>query len=357
MYIAYIYDKNNSIVAQIEDIFSVDIVEKLNDINRCSFSIFFDNQYCNRNILKVFRKVILKKQTENSWEQTLFIWIIRGCGWNINKLDIKLESFDYLLKRRKIHQNYNFSNQSINNIFQTILDEINNRYDTKIILDCWILDQISKSFEKWKDVFSIIQEICLNKYEFWFFLVWQNFFLKIKNTIWIDRTIWENFLQYKYDLLDSEDRNIDNFSFFEDWENFGNWVVVKDWSNYFEENDTDSIFDFWLIETTLSVNWDWNNEAIAYIQEHKDSTIEYDSQVKSNNYFEVNLWDLVSVYFFTWNEMAFFDWNMKIVEKSYKSWDLENINFKLSKWKILSKNLVEQIWEMKEKLKNLELKN
>jgi len=37
MFIAYIYDKNNDIIAQVEDILDMNIQNKLNDISTASF--------------------------------------------------------------------------------------------------------------------------------------------------------------------------------------------------------------------------------------------------------------------------------------------------------------------------------
>ena len=50
-----------------------------------------------------------------------------------------------------------------------------------------------------------------------------------------------------------------------------------------------------------------------------------------------------------------FDWWLKIIEKEFRSWELNKIKIKLSKWNIKTLNFVETIADLKDRTKNLEI--
>lgn len=352
MYIAYIYNLNGDLIAQVEDILDLRIQDKLNGVWTASFSLYHTNAYCNRTFIKKYRRVklVINKPGE---EKTMFDWVIRWTSWNLEKTTIQLETFEHLLDRRKLHLEFTYSNATLDFIINELIGHINWIEDTWITVDCWITDNIAdKKYEKWKSVLEILKDLEKSWYEY----LIENKVLKLKNTVWIDRSSWAEFIEYRYDINEPEDRSINSASFTSDWKELSTWVVGKSWSDYSIIDDVTAKTEFGLIEETLVTSWDITNATNKYLQDHKDDIIEYNIGTIANDYFDANLWDLVKVYLFTWNDIMFFDWSMKVVEKEYVAGDLPDIKYKLSTTKVKTKDIIEIIAEMQNNIKWLELK-
>jgi hypothetical protein len=65
---------------------------------------------------------------------------------------------------------------------------------------------------------------------------------------------------------------------------------------------------------------------------------------------------LVACYVYTGSDLVFFDGNMRVVSKKIKKGDLEKVEIGLSEKRVKSKDFIEQIIDMKERIKRLELK-
>lgn len=76
----------------------------------------------------------------------------------------------------------------------------------------------------------------------------------------------------------------------------------------------------------------------------------------TQDFFQADLGDLVSVYIYVGNDVMFFDGPMKVIEKSFASGDLSKINFKLGVSVVKSKDIIEQIGDVQNRLKTLEMK-
>jgi len=350
MFIAYIYDLDNNVFAQVEDILDLNIQDKINDISKASFGLYQSNPYCTRTYLKEYRRVKICLN-ENWEEKTMFDGVIRWFDADLDKTSIKLESYDHLFERRLLHVDYNYTDQSVDTILQDILDDINILYETNIILDCGISTLTSKSYKKAENFLKVLKDLAWNWYEF----IIEDLVLKFKETIWIDRTTGAEFVEYRYDINDPDDRSIDQVKMANDWKELANGVIWKSWSDYTEDDDATSITEFWLVESSFTTSWDDTTSTASFLLDHKESLSEFDVWAVTNDFFEAFLWDLVKVYIFVWNDIMFFDWPMKIIEKQYIWWDLPKIKYTLSKTKIQSKGILEQVVDIQERLKTLEL--
>lgn len=351
MFIAYIYDLDNNVIAQVEEILDVGIQKKLNDVSTASFSLYQTNTYCTRDYLKEYRRV--KINFNESWvEKTMFDWVIRWFDADLDKTEIKLESFEHLFDRRILHQDYNLSSQTVDTILQTILDDINTLYDTNITLDCGITDTTSKTYKKAESFLKVLKDLAGNWYEF----IVEDLVLKFKDTVWIDRTgTWDDFVEYRFDVNEPDDRSIDSVKMTNDWKQLANGVIGKSWSNYTEDDDATSIAEFWLVESSFTTSWDDATTTSSYLADHKESQWEFEVTAVVDDFFEAFLGDLVKIYIYVWNDIMFYDWSMKIVEKQYTWWDLPKISYKISKTKIKSKDIIEEVSDLQDRIKTLEL--
>jgi len=199
---------------------------------------------------------------------------------------------------------------------------------------------------------KVLKDLAWNGYEF----IVENKILKFKETIWIDRTSWEDFVEYKYDINEPDDRSIDTVKMIIDWKELANWIIWKVWSTFNYESDAISISNYWLIESSFTSSWDDIATTQSFLADHKDSYSEFEIWTKTNDFFETNLGDLVKVYVFVWNDIIYFNWTMKVIQKQFTWWDLPKINTTLSKTKIKSKNILDQINDIQQRLKTVEFK-
>lgn len=349
-YIAYIYDKDNNVIAQIEEILDIEITKKLNDVSTASFGLYQSDPYCTRNYLKEYRRCKINLQTWNI-EQTMFDWIIRWFDADLEKTSIKLESFEHLFDRRLLQNNYNYTGATIDAILTTILNDINTTYNTNITLDCWIITTTSKIYNKGETFLKVLKDLAGLWYEF----IVDNMVLKFKQTIWIDRTTWSEFVEYRFDVTKPDDRSIDSVKMTVDGKELANGVIGKSWSNYTNLTDATSISDFWLIESSFTNSWDDANATQSYLEDHKESLSEFEISAETNDFFEANLWDMVKIFIFVGNDIMFFDWAMKVIQKRYIGWDLPKIQYTIWKTKIQSKDFIDEIADLKNRVKTIEL--
>lgn len=62
MYIAYIYDINNNIIAQVDEILDFECNIKINGVSTSSWSLYHTSEYCKRSFLKEYRRVKINKK-------------------------------------------------------------------------------------------------------------------------------------------------------------------------------------------------------------------------------------------------------------------------------------------------------
>lgn len=349
MYIAYIYDLSNNIIAQVDWLINLSITTSLNDVSTASFSLYHTNEYCTRSILKKYRRVKINKQVGNV-ESTMFDGVIRWFEANLTTLSVKLESFEHLLDRRFLHMDYVSVSQTVDSVLSTILDDINTLYDTGITLDCGITDLTSKEYKDWESFLKVLQDLASNGYEW----IIEDKVLKFKSTVGVDLSTGDDFVEYRYNINEPEDRTIDDIKMVDDGKNFANGVIGKSWASFTEESDSASILENWLIEDSFSVSGDDATATASYLEDRKYWFAEYEVDGISKDFFEANLGDLVKVYIFVGNDLMYFNGTMKVIWKTFSAGDLEKIQFKLWKTKVKTKDIIEQIMDIQKRVKTLE---
>lgn len=349
MYIAYIYNLAWEVIAQIDEILDFECVLKINNVSTASFGLYHTNEYCKRQYLKEYSRVKINIQNWNE-EKTLFDWVIRGIEADLTKTSIKCESFEHYFDRRLLDQDYTMTDY-VHNILWEILVDINAKYATNITLDCGILTTTTKEYKRGESYLKVLQDMAGNGYEFGIV----DKVLYFKETIGIDRTSWPDFVQYKYDINEPDDRSIDNVKMTVDGKDLANGVLAKANAGYTYLQDATSKAEYWLLEASFSNSGDDATASQTYLDDHKDSLVEFDVDVISQSFFEADLWDLVSVYIYVGNDILFFDWSQKVIEKKYTAGDLPKIQFKLGISTVKSKDIIEQIVDIQQRLKSIEM--
>jgi len=351
MFIAYIYDLSDTLIAQVDEILDFETTKKINDVSTASFALFHTNPYCTRAYLKEYRRVKINMLVD-SIEKTMFDGVIRGFEANLVKTTIRCESFEHYFDRRLLATDQSFVSQSVNTIIQWLLTTINGAYNSGITLDCGITTLTSKQYKRGESFLKVLKDLAENGFEFTII----DKVLIFKNTIGIDRTTGDNFVEYRYDINEPDDRSIDNVKMTVDGKELANGVLWKADTAYTYTSDAPSIADFGLLEASFSTSWDDTATSQSYLDDHKVSLSEFDVDTNTNDFFQTDLGDLVSVYIYVGNDVMFFDGSMKVIEKSYTSGDLARINFKLWVSVVKSKDIIEQIGDVQNRLKTLEMK-
>jgi hypothetical protein len=342
MFIIYVNDHEWNKKTQIFEVNKLEVRQKLNDISSVSFEVsntHKSNSYAN---FKEFNEVLIYK-IENNNEKLIFDGIIRWVEADLSKTKVILNDKIFLLKNKILYTDKSYTNTQIKSILIDVLDAINSRYDTWIILNSDILDQVTKTYKKWQTFFDILKDLALNWYEFEI----KNNILYFLNSIWEDKTSWTNFIEFSYDINFPWSRTIDTARLEYDSENISNAVISKDTWN---SEDLPSINEFWRQEKYF-ISWD----KYSLLSDRKDSIRELEITPISYDFFVANLWDTVKVFIDAWNDIMQFDSNLKIIEKEFRSWELNKVKIKLSKWNIKTLNLIETIQDLKNRTKNLEI--
>lgn len=210
---------------------------------------------------------------------------------------------------------------------------------------------VSKDYDAGESAYSIIEDLSQSWFEF--NSIWDTIYFE--DQIWTDRTSWPEFLEYRYDINSPEERTINSVDMDSDSDNLANSVSTTDGINLITSNDATSIAEFSLIEDFESLSGDYTNATNEIVQRKKDTIKEFSVSVTTQDFFEASLWDTVKVYIFVGNDILFFDWPMRIVEKSYSGGDLGRISYKLSSSNFSSWNFLDEITNINQRLKTLEL--
>ena len=342
MFVIYINDHLWNKKTQIFEINKLEIRQKLNDISSASFEVSNTaktNSYSN---FKEFNEIKIYK-IENNDEKLIFDWIIRSVEADLYKTKVILNDKIFLFKNKILYTDKSYTNTQIKSILIDVLDVINSRYDTRITLSSDILDQVTKTYKKWQTFFDILKDLALNWYEFKI----KNNILYFLNSIWEDKSSWVNFVEFSYDIQFPWSRTIDTARLEYDSENISNAVISKDTWN---SEDLPSINNFWRLEKYF-ISWDKD----TLLSDRKESIRELEITPVAHDFFVANLWDIVKVFIDAWNDIMQFDSNLKIVEKEFRSWELNKVKIKLSKWNVKTLNLIETIADLKNRTKTLEI--
>lgn len=387
MYIIYIFDKNKNLLTQFFEISNLQINEKLNDVSTANFTLenkkqnikyfsktkatFFDmiwqnfeknawksfeNLWWNKELnfeknlvkykfLKEWNIVDIYKFSSDWQEKRLFYGIIKWVKSDLDFCEVRCVDFLYLLKKKCIFstKNYSFDYKSPKYILEEIKQEINSR-DNNFIkkINCNLEEKWPFEFKKWKNIFDILKDFASDLYEF-NFVDWEIFLL---DSIWKDKSSWKNIVFFEYNIFSPESANITKAEIEYDFDNIFNYFSTNDWVWF----DNESIENFWVLEKV-----DDKNKKEKLLEENKNSLKEFKIEPIISDFFVCDVWDLVKVSIDNGTEMLKFDGKLKVVEKIYKSWDLEIINFKLNSSKFRSKNIFETISDLKNDVKNLKL--
>lgn len=347
MIVVYLYDKDWNALTQLFDVFDCEVTLKLNNYSEASFSISSDSSIDLTDIQE-FNEVKICEESEWS-AQTVFHWIVKAYKLGRDTIDVYCRSFEWLLARKKTATTTTYSD-TVNNVADTLLDEINARDDTGITLDCWVTDSITIDVTKGQSLFSILENIASKWYEF----VIRDKVLYVKESIGIDRSVaWDNYFQLKKDYLDTSDRNISDVSLKSDSDNLANAIMGK--TAWFS-TDATSITKYGRIEDIITTADWWESDMItSELARRKDWVLEFDVEVVVTDTFFARIWDTLACYIDRWNWLLYYDDTVKLVEKRVKYGKIKNIAIKVATKNLTIQDLISRIQSNAKRIERLEL--
>lgn len=351
MIIGYVYDRQKNLIWQIFNVFWFECTIKLNDISTWELTIMNEHMDDILNILKENNRITIMENNDGT-ENTLIEGYIRGIEATLKNTVIKIEDYLSFLDDKMLYTAINFTGQ-VDVLLQTILDQINAREDTGLVLDCSVTDTITKQYAKWDSFFSVLKDLRENNYEF----IVKDWTLFFKETIGIDRSLVNNdYREFMRDVNSPLDRTIRDAKMVMDIKQMCNCCLGKDGTTYGSYEDADSITEFWRVERSFTNSWNIQKATQNYVLERKDSIREFDISPNVTNFFYCDLGDIVRVYINSWNDLMFYDGTLKVIEKSYTAGEMWKVTFKLSKNKVKVQELNEKLKEISARVKSLELK-
>lgn len=350
MIIAYVYDRTWSIVmGQIQTVLGFSCTIKLNDVSTADLTIANNdipdvaNNIKENNRIKVYRQY-------GTVEKLLIEWYIRWFEASLTQTTIKIEDKLSIFDDKLFYSDVNY-NGTIKWLLQNIVDTINSREDTGISLDCDVLDTFSKTYGKWEIIGNAIKDIRQNKYEY---RILNNVF-SFKNAIGIDRSVsGSDYLEFNFDYLNPNSRTIRDAKVVGDIKSMANAAIGKNGNTIEQYEDATSIAEFWRIERPFTSNGSVGDSVRGFVDERKDSIREYDISPMSNDFFICDIWDVVQVYINSGNDLMFYSGTMKVIEKTFKAGELDTITIKLAKGKVKTKNLADELKDIKTRVSKIE---
>lgn len=342
MYITYIYNKNRVLLTQIFEMHKLDIRMKRNDVDTASFFIK-NKEYFSYNFLKEGNKIKIFRMVENK-EKLLFSGIISGIKAGLDEIQLYSLSEVYLLKKKINFHDKTYSNLDILARLQSIQQDINQREGGFIShIDCDVSLTVAWwEVKQWKTWFDVLRDLAWESYDFDY---WEGT-LFFKQNLWKDKSSGSEMVAFNFNLYDPWGNNISKTEVKYDIKNIANYIIGEDGTR----SDWGSIWEFWVLEQKFSK---WNKEDL--IEEYKYSLKEYTIIPTTNDFFLCDIGDSVCVDIDNWNDIIKFNWKLKVIEKQFKSWDLDTLTLKLSTNNMRSKNIFETISQMQSSIKNLEL--
>lgn len=340
-YVIYISDHLWNPITQIFNVSSIDINQKLNNLSTASFSLETGDKNCKYEYFKELNRIKICQIADNI-EKVMFDWVVRWVSTDLNNTKITLNCRHFLLKKKILYIDKTYTNQSISSILQDIVDHINSRDTGFVNLVCDIDTLITRDYRKKKNFLDILKDLAWDTYEF----IFENNTLTFTNTIWSDKSSWSEIVLFEFDINSPESRTITKAVNDRDADNIDTAVIWEDWN----DESAEAISNFWRLEQGFN-SW----LASDLLNQRKDSTREVNIQPKVSDFFICDIWDIVKTYIYTWWDMMYYNWWLKVIEKTFKSWALNIINIKLNTWKVKTLDLIETISNLKSRVGNLEL--
>jgi len=317
-YIAYIYDKQGKNIAQIFDIFNINLQEKLNDISTLNFSLYHDNRYSKRKILSEYNRVKINILYSGwKWEKTLIEGYISNITSDLYKNTISVKDYLWLFEKAILFEKKNSYFQP-RWFVHSLVGKINQNHNLDLQLvenELWTDASVVRYFSQWTSYLDIIRWLMNDSFEIK--IKWKKIYIKKK--VWEDKSSWPNFVEYRYNINEYWDRNIKSISVARNADFIVNDAKFTSSEWTCERSNQESIEKYGRLQERVNMSWEDRDAPNDYIKKHSISSREFNIVPVSDDYFEAEIWDTIKVYVDVWNDLMFINEGFRVVEKNFKS--------------------------------------
>lgn len=345
MFIAYIMNHNDECIAQIEDLVGIEIDHQMSDSSSAVISIFHDNPWATKAILKKMNKILIT-QIVGEEEKIMFKWIIRGLQIDLSTIKVICNDEIWKLGKRITHNAYEYRNEQLEVVLRRIWNDINAVYPIGLDFECHAPERIpKKSYGKKTTLLSILKDWKEKGYEFRLF----DNVLVFGKQVGRDRTQGELYKEYFYDTETPDSNTILSAKMFDDAKDVTNGIMDE---NYNSRRQEESIQHYGFLEEGVSLE---GKSSAEYLEETKNGSQIYEVEWRVDNFYEVEIGDFVRVSIHRNNDLMNFDGVMQVVQKKYSGWDLPRISYKFSTERVIEKDFIGKIKKIEEELHKIKL--
>lgn len=345
MYIVYVNDKNGNPITQIFTARDFSGTSKLSDFGTAEFSLDPSDKENNFTTLREFNEVIITYKDWDTDEVEKFRGYLKTRRNTSKGTLVHCRTYEHLLERKKTNVDGNVTNQ-LKIIIQSLLDQVNGRYNSGITLDCNVTDTYNLKYTKWESILSILKRIT-STYEFTMI----GKVLVIAPSVWVDRSTWWDIVEYIRDINAPWYRTILDYEISRDADNIANAIQSKE--TFFVSN-SDSINVYGRIEETITI-WD-GVDTDSQLVKRSEWLTKVSVTPTIWVYDNIWLWDIVKVKIDNGTEISRVTWVLKVYEKSRNSGSYEVSNIKLSSTKPFTLDILDVIRENLRRVERIELK-
>lgn len=148
MYIAYIYNNSNTIIAQLDALQEVEAIHKLNAVGTGVFTVT-DDQF--KTLLEIgtlndtaYKMINIVRQDTNGDELGVITGYIVGFDGDFDFKRVAIKTLLHILERREIQINITIApGTSYSSALNTVMTHINTVYNTNLVIKCTTTDTIT----------------------------------------------------------------------------------------------------------------------------------------------------------------------------------------------------------------------
>ena len=345
-------NSGDTLLAEFSKIISANVSEKLNNSISWNFEIPENEASISETNLQEYNIV---KISNISWEifQGYIVWL-EVKPWTVKVL---INDQNSIWNKKLVYTEKNYTSWTwINTILSEILTEINSRYDTGYVLDTDVTDTISwdLNFSKWEKFINVLKTLS----DLWYEYITRNWKLEFKTAIWENKTnpSNSNYFKYEYNTKSPLNNNVDNIRAILNWKNISNALIWKSWIDYSEQEDATSISNFWRLEESVFSDGDISTFTAEKLSQSKSSVKELTITPQVKSYNEHWIWDLLDCEIIWENNLIDYSGTVKVLEKKYSISEWENIEYKISPVKTITRTFIKQFSDLQNEVHKILLK-
>lgn len=242
----------------------------------------------------------------------LFEWYISELKPWLNNIEIEAKDFRQLFSKKLCIQNYSFTNETLDNIINTIVTDWNNAYWESWVVNTNLTGTISKDLKEWDNFYDIFYE--LSETFLWMWTIKWNeiFFWEI---IWEDKSVWENFTEIIYNKNEPVENNLSEISR-QNYSTIANIIFGTDGTTTTIKTNPTSIAEFWpLAEYKNFRAGNLSDDTQKYLDIKSQEQFIYDIMPDVNS-IDVNLWDKIYLRIENVSEYLDIEWSVIVNTKN-----------------------------------------